>query len=142
MFFSSLFESKEKKKVKSHLVNLAALANSDGSMHDKEREFLEKLAGKNGIDKEALSGLLRNTKSHQLVIPDNNSERFDQIFDLVQMMLADGILEDSEMELCQQIAVKFGIRKPASGILIRKIAAGIKEGKSQQTVKSEVIGFL
>jgi hypothetical protein len=58
------------------------------------------------------------------------------------MMLADGILEDSEMELCQQIAVKFGIRKPASGILIRKIAAGIKEGKTQQTVKSEVIGFL
>jgi uncharacterized tellurite resistance protein B-like protein len=142
MFFSSLFESKAKKKVKSHLTNLAALANSDGSMHDKEVEFLEKLANKNGIEKDALHHIIRGTKSHQLVIPDNNSEIFDQIYDLVQMMLADGILEESEMELCQQIAVKFGIRKPASGILIRKIAAGIKEGKSQQTVKAEVIGFL
>ncbi len=142
MFLSNLFESSAKKKVKSHLTNLAALAKSDGSLHAKEKEFLEKLASRNGIDKSYLNDLINGSKSHQLVIPDNNSERFDQIFDLVQMMLADGILDESEMELCQQIAVKFGIRKPASGILIRKIAAGIKEGKSQQTVKAEVIGFL
>lgn len=136
------FESEQTKKVKSHLCNLASLAKADGHIDEREMTFIVAVGKKNGMRAEDVRNLVANTNTATLVVPDNDSERFDQIFDLVDMMLADGVVDDHEMDFCIDMATKLGFRKAIVGVLVRKISMGVKDGLPRDQIKQESQSFL
>jgi hypothetical protein len=75
-------------------------------------------------------------------LPHNDSDRFDQIFDLVDMMLADGIVDETEMDFCIMMAEKLGFRKAIVGVLVRKISQGVKDAIPRERIKEESLSFL
>src|SRR5690606_26684297 len=107
----NLFESEQTKKIKSHLKNLGALEKVDGHIDTAEMNYIVSLGRKNGLKPEDVRTLIANSASVKLELPTNDSERFDQIYDLVEMMLADGIVDDNEMDFCIDMATKLGFRK-------------------------------
>ena len=138
----NFFESDETKKIKSHLLNLGALAKVDGHIDSTEMNYLITIGTKNGLKPDDVRTLLAHTDKVKLEIPTNDSERFDQIFDLVEMMLADGIVDDNEMDFCIDMASKLGFRKAIVGVLVRKISMGVKDGHSRDHIKKETQSFL
>ena len=138
----SFFESEQAKKVKSHLLNLAALAKADGHIDSREMAFIKAVGKKNGVSGSDVESLIADSKGMSADIPDNDSDRFDQIFDLVDMMLADGIVDETEMDFCIMMAEKLGFRKAIVGVLVRKISQGVKDGKPRDTIKEETNTFL
>jgi hypothetical protein len=138
----NFFESDETKKLKSHLLNLGALAKVDGHIDSAEMNFLITIGTKNGLKPDDVRTLLAHSDKVKLEIPNNDSERFDQIFDLVEMMLADGIVDDNEMDFCIDMASKLGFRKAIVGVLVRKISMGVKDGHSRDHIKKEAQSFL
>lgn len=138
----NFFESDETKKIKSHLLNLGALAKVDGHIDSTEMNYLITIGTKNGLKPDDVRTLLAHTDKVKLEIPNNDSERFDQIFDLVEMMLADGIVDDNEMDFCIDMASKLGFRKAIVGVLVRKISIGVKDGHSRDHIKKEAQSFL
>ena len=136
------FENEQTKKVKSHLMNLVALAKADGHIDEREMSFILTVGKKNGMRSDDVKSIVANAGSVNLVIPDNDSERFDQIFDLVDMMLADGVVDDHEMDFCIDMAEKLGFRKAIVGVLVRKISMGVKDGLPRQQIKDESQAFL
>jgi len=138
----SFFESDQIKKVKSHLMNLSALAKIDGHVDSAEMNFIVTIGQKNGMKAEEVKNLIANSGNVKLEIPTNDSERFDQIYDLVEMMLADGIVDDNEMDFCIDMASKLGFKKAIVGVLVRKISMGVKDGHSREHIKKEAQSFL
>src|SRR6478735_898368 len=138
----NLFESEQTKKLKSHLMNLGALAKVDGHIDTSEMNYIITIGKKNGLKEEEVKALMANTSNIKLEIPTNDSERFDQIYDLVEMMLADGIVDDNEMDFCIDMATKLGFRKAIVGVLVRKISMGVKDGHSRDHIKKEAQSFL
>ena len=136
------FENEQTKKVKSHLMNLAALAKADGHIDEREMNFIVAVGKKNGMRADDVRSIVANSGSVNLVLPENDSERFDQIFDLVDMMLADGIVDDHEMDFCIGMAEKLGFRKAIVGVLVRKISMGVRDGLPRQQIKDEAQAFL
>ncbi|RAK70511.1 TerB family tellurite resistance protein [Hymenobacter edaphi] len=136
------FESEQNKKVRSHIHNLAALARVDGHIDEREMNFLVAVGKKNGLNANDVRSAVSNASSHVLHIPDNDSERFDQIFDLVDMMLADGVVDDNEMDFCIDMAEKLGFRKAIVGVLVRKISMGVRDGLPREQIKEESQAFL
>ena len=136
------FENEQTKKLKSHIMNLVALAKADGHIDEREMSFIVQVGKKNGMRAEEVRSIVGNASSINLVIPDNDSERFDQIFDLVDMMLADGIVDDTEMEFCIDMAEKLGFRKEVVGVLVRKISQGVKDGFPREQIKEDSQAFL
>lgn len=136
------FESEETKKIKSHLTNLAALAKIDGHMDSSEIDFIIAIGTRHGIKADDVRGLLSNTKNTEPSLPTNDSERFDQIYDLVEMMLADGIVDESEMDFCIQMASRLGFKKSVVGVLVRKISMGVKDGLTRERIKQDAHAFL
>ncbi|WP_345072792.1 TerB family tellurite resistance protein [Hymenobacter fastidiosus] len=128
--------------MKSHLMNLVALAKADGHIDEREMSFIMAVGKKNGMRAEDVNSVVANSSSVNLVIPDNDSERFDQIFDLVDMMLADGVVDDMEMDFCIDMAGKLGFRKAIVGVLVRKISMGVKDGLPRHQIKEESQSFL
>jgi uncharacterized membrane protein YebE (DUF533 family) len=136
------FENEQTKKIKSHIVNLAALAKADGHIDEREMNFIVAIGQKNGMRAAEVRNVVANTSAVNLMLPDNDSERFDQIFDLVDMMLADGVVDDHEMEFCIDMAGKLGFRKAIVGVLVRKISMGVKDGLPREQIKEETQSFL
>jgi uncharacterized membrane protein YebE (DUF533 family) len=136
------FESEQTKKVKSHLCNLASLAKADGHIDERDMTFIVAVGKKNGMRAEDVRNLVANTNTPTMLVPDNDSERFDQIFDLVDMMLADGVVDDHEMDFCIDMATKLGFRKAIVGVLVRKISMGVKDGLPREQIKQESQAFL
>lgn len=136
------FENEQAKKIKSHLLNLAALAKADGHIDAREMSFIIAVGKKNGISSSEVQSLVSGATVATNELPTNDSERFDQIFDLVDMMLADGIVDDTEMDFCIMMAEKLGFRKAIVGILVRKISQGVKDGQPRERIKEESTQFL
>jgi uncharacterized membrane protein YebE (DUF533 family) len=129
------FENEQAKKIKSHLLNLAALAKADGHIDAREMNFITAVGKK-------VQALVSGSKGANNDLPTTDSERFDQIFDLVDMMLADGIVDETEMDFCIMMAEKLGFRKAIVGVLVRKISQGVKDGLSKDRIKEESNSFL
>jgi uncharacterized membrane protein YebE (DUF533 family) len=138
----NFFENEQTKRLKNHLLNLGALAKVDGHIDAAELNYIIAIGQKNGMKTEEVKSLMANSDSVTFHLPDNDSERFDQIYDLVEMMLADGIVDDNEMDFCQEMATKLGFRKAIVGVLVRKITMGVKDGLSREHIKTESQAFL
>ena len=136
------FENEQAKKIKGHLLNLAALAKADGHIDAREMNFILAVGKKNGVNSTDVQALISGSKDASNELPTNDSERFDQIFDLVDMMLADGVVDETEMDFCIMMAEKLGFRKAIVGLLVRKISQGVKDGLPRERIKDESTAFL
>ena len=136
------FQNKQAKRIQGHLQNLAVLAKADGHIDDREMNFIIAVGKKNGLSSTKVKELVTGARGMSNDIPTNDSERFDQIFDLVDMMLADGIVDDNEMDFCIMMAEKLGFRKAIVGVLVRKISQGVKDGHPRERIKEESDVFL
>ncbi len=136
------FESEETKKLKSHLTNLGALAKIDGHVDPSEIDFIIAIGTRHGMRASEVKSLLADSSKVAHQLPSNDSERFDQIYDMVEMMLADGIVDENEMEFCIHMAAKLGFKKPVVGVLVRKITTGVKDGLTREDIKTEAQAFL
>ena len=110
---------------KQHLKNLTALAYVDGELHPAERSLLYTVGEKYGLKGWQIAKIIENQAPLQLDMPEDLNQRLDQIYDLVRMMLADNVMEKSEMALCEHVSVNFGFKKE----LIKTILLLIGKGK-------------
>lgn len=136
------FKNPQADKIKGHLCNLAALAKADGHVDDRELNFIITVGKKNGISAQDVRKLVAGDTRCQADLPTTDSERFDQIFDLVDMMLADGVVDEMEMDFCIIMAEKLGFRKAIVGVLVRKISQGVKDALPRERIKEESLSFL
>ena len=117
-----LFENTKTKNLKSHLANLVAIANSDGDFSVAEKRLIFDIGVKNGLSIDEVKKIIKSdAKSIEFKAPDNDNERFDEVYDLVSMMQADGVCSEDEMSNCIEIAEKLGFRKAITGVLVRRI---------------------
>ncbi|AWM32695.1 TerB family tellurite resistance protein [Hymenobacter nivis] len=136
------FENEQAKKIKGHLCNLAALAKADGHIDEREMNFIITVGKKNGMGATEVRKIVAGNTNCLSDLPNTDSERFDQIYDLVDMMLSDGIVDENEMDFCIMMAEKLGFRNAIVGVLVRKISQGVKDGLPEDRIKEESLSFL
>jgi uncharacterized tellurite resistance protein B-like protein len=137
-----LFESKKTKQIQKHLRNMVILGASDGQLQQTEKEILLKIGTRHGLKKSAIEKIMANPGHKHLPLAKNNEERFQQVYDMVEMTLSDGIAHETELHFCVEMAEKLGFQKSVVGLLIRKISLSIIEGTDKETIKKEVIALL
>lgn len=134
-FFEHQYLSYKKK----HIQNLVALANSDGFMHENERALIYRLGENYGLKESQISKIIEaNTKS-ELFVPENDNEKMDQLFDLLQMVYADGVVDDNEIVFCKDVVNKFGYKESLVDKLIDLFKKGGFSPADWETVKVELI---
>lgn len=143
MFMLTIFETKKAKEEKSHLRNLITLAHADGELSKAEVDAIYKIGETRGLKREDIAVLFsKELEQETVLVPDNDTERFNQIYDLVMVMLSDGQVTDSEMDFCIEIAQGLGFSKAFSGVVVNKIAMGISSQLDKNAIKRELETFL
>ncbi|MGK7391599.1 MAG: hypothetical protein ACNS60_14695 [Candidatus Cyclobacteriaceae bacterium M2_1C_046] len=96
---------------KNHLQNLIALAKADGHLHDDEEKLIYRIGQKYGLKDRQVASLILSKKKYNLHIPENHEDKMNQIYDLLLMVHADGVVDDHEVHFCEQIAEKYELQK-------------------------------
>ena len=125
----SLFKQ-GKGTLKSHMKNLIEMAAADGNFMDVEYELLKSIAKQNGISESQLTEIKNNPSGIKFEVPKDTTERFKQLYDLVQMMSIDNEVHPDEAKLCNLFAIRFGYQRNSVKELIEVIRANIKNGQN------------
>ena len=90
------------------LINLAA---SDSRIEEKESKLIHLIGTANGLTKDEVNQLIEKP----LPITDLNTmttdEKFEHLYNLIQMMKMDGQVFKSEILFCENIATKLGYKR-------------------------------
>jgi uncharacterized tellurite resistance protein B-like protein len=113
------FEYQYLKFKKNHMRQLVAMAKSDGFVHPTEMDLLFKVGHNIGLKEWQVKSILESDEVHEVEIPKTHEQRMSQLYDLVKMMLADGIIEEREMEFCEMMFEKMGYDKSMIQTLIK-----------------------
>jgi len=136
MFKSS--ETNKIKEAKTHLSYLVNLAKIDADVDPSEYDLLFNIGKRFGLSNKDIKSIFNRPDTQKIEYPTTSKAKFEQIYDLVQMMLADEIIQDVEMDFCIDMVSKLGMKKDIVDVLVKKIYWGTKEGKSREEIKEEV----
>src|SRR5688572_22039351 len=130
----SLFGLKKDKLNKGNLKNLIALAKADGVIADSELKMLYSVGKRLGMKEDDINSAIQDSSKMEYKIPNNDSERFDHLYELVEMMLIDGAIEENEIDFCIEVSENLGFKKSVVGVLVRKVSMGIQNGVDKDSL--------
>jgi len=121
---TSFFEHQRSSFKRNYLRNLISLASSDGHLDEREKALLYDIGKKRGLKDWQINELLTDTSYHEIFLPESVANRMNLLFDLMQLIYADGHVCDREMAFIQQIIQAFNFSKYMSAGLIELFKEG------------------
>lgn len=126
------FDHSEKKQDKEHFKHLIQVALADGKIEDNEFKMLHRLGKNMGFTDPEIDDLLESTKQSAYNPPYELSRRFEQIYGIVKMVLADDKIDNNEMRLATGLALKSGFQENEIPALLVLLIDGIKKGEDEE----------
>ncbi len=125
---------------KSHMKNLLEMAMIDSHFDDHEYQLLKKLAKKHKVSEKELKNIQENPAEVKFELPEDDNEKFEQFYELIQMMTIDEKIYEEEVNLCIIFAKKFGYSNQPG--LVDAITQNIKNGLPWKETKKRVYALL
>jgi uncharacterized tellurite resistance protein B-like protein len=127
--------------IKNHINNLVHLAKIDDNIEEKELALIFSIGEKHGLTRPEIQEIIDNPKGLRIHVNDSKDDnnRFDQIYNIVELMMADKKLLESELQFCIKMAKKLGFREEKVGNLIRTIVEGLLSHSDKELIKINAI---
>ncbi len=99
------------------LRELIIMAYADDHLKKEEVEFIKAIAQRIDVDEEQLEHMINHPDSRPVKPPRQFSKRIIHFHRLMLMMHIDGSVDNSELQVLHEIALRYGIR----GITVNKL---------------------
>ena len=116
--------------------NLLEIAIVDGNFDDSEMNLLKKLAQKYNIPEAELRKIQDTQSDIEFEIPEDEDEKFEQFYELVNMMTIDRHIYDEEINLCVIIGKKFEYNNVHD--VVQAMIQDIKNGLPMENTRNSV----
>jgi len=107
--------------IKSQLSMLIGLANADEDFADNERDLIMMIGKANGMSESEIEGLISKPEPLPSLTVMSDDEKFDYLFNVVQLMKVDNQVYLSEIKYCEDIADRLGFKKKVISLLSSRI---------------------
>jgi hypothetical protein len=128
----NIFDHTEKKHNKEYFVQLVRSARADDLISNSELELLSGIGKKLGFTDPEIDTLIKETDKTDFTPPYEFSKRFEQVFQIVRMIMSDGVIEADEMRIATEFALKSGFSESEIPNLLALISRGVQEGKDEE----------
>jgi len=98
----------DKKAELNVLINLAA---SVKNVAERESKLIHLIGQANGIPKNEINEMIKNPQPIHNTSALTDDQKFEHLYNLIQLMKMDGQVFRSEVVFCEQIAEKLGYKK-------------------------------
>jgi len=127
-----MFDNPIKKQSREYFVHLVNIALADAVITAGEKELLHRIGRRLGITDPEIDHIIQKTTKSDFIAPYELSKRFDQVFEIVKMILADGVIDETEMRLARSFALKSDFKESEIQPLLDMLISGIKQGKDEE----------
>ncbi len=107
--------------IKSQLSMLIGLANADEDFADNEKDLIMMIGNANGVSEDEVMKLIGNPEPMPSLTTLTDDEKFDFLYNVVQLMKVDSQVYLAEIKYCENIAEKLGFKKKVISLLSSKI---------------------
>jgi uncharacterized tellurite resistance protein B-like protein len=135
----SIMDLLERKKRESHIRNLLEIALADGTFDEEEILLISDIASNYDISREEVDRIRNNPDSISFTPPSSMKARLLQMYDLVELMLADQHIHDKELILCHEFAAKLGVEEDVVDEMIELLSNIQTKGKDKY---QQIITFI
>lgn len=97
--------------IKTHLSALIQLAGADEELAEKEKELIYLIGKSNGLDSGEIDYLMNNPQQLDSVGSLNDDDKFEILYNIVQLMKVDNEIFLSEIKFCEDVAQKLGFNR-------------------------------
>ena len=133
----NFFDHPSKKQNREYFVHLVRIAKADDIISNSEMELLNRIGKKLGFTDPEIDNLIAITDKSDYIPPYELSKRFEQVYEIVKMTLADGVIDKNEMRLASGFAIKSGFNENEIPNLLAHLLRGIKEDKDEEELFEE-----
>ena len=130
-------ESSINKANTDYLVQLIRTAMADNVITDSELEILYGISNRLGISEAETDQLIQITVKADYTPPSDLLSRFEQVFEIVNMILADGTIDQKEIHLASGFAAQCGFDEGEILGLLVLLSNGIEQGKHKAELFKE-----
>lgn len=120
MSFSSLFETGQSARNKSHFASIAAIAVTTGGIGADEEKVLLRLKNSLDINDEDYATIIKNPTSYPVTPPTTSLERIQWLHDLFKIVFADHEMTDKEHALLKRYATAIGYNDEDAEYLVAR----------------------
>ncbi len=113
--------------LKSHFLNLYAMALSDTEIATTELETLYKIAQDKGVEKTELDQIILNPDKVKFSFPDSLEEKIVYLYDFAKIILADGVVDKHERITLELFCNRFGFEDENISLIAEVLISSAKE---------------
>ncbi len=126
---------------KKQLSILIQLATIDSDLAGRELKMIETVAKANGFSEEDIKELLRKPEPIGDLSSLSEDERFEYLYLVIQLMKVDGLVFKSEINYCEDIAVRLGYKKQVVSELSKNIYSDPKITADREMLRQKALKF-
>ena len=126
------FNHTAKKQNIDYFVHLIRIALADDIITNNEMELLHQIGKKLEFTDPEIQNLIDTTGKLDYIPPYELSKRFEQVYNVVKMILADGNIDKNEIRLASGFASISGFKESEIPYLLVLLIKGIKQAKDQE----------
>lgn len=128
--------------IKEQLKLLIQLAVSDGMIAEKESRLIQSIGVANGMSKDDVIKMIENPEEAGEVGTLTPDQKFEYLYNVVQLMKADGQVFKSEIAFAEDLAAKLGYKKGVIGELSSRIYSDPSITSDRELLKKKVSKYL
>jgi hypothetical protein len=120
---------------------LIKLANIDNDFADEERDMIYMVGKANGVAEEEIDNLFDNPEPLPPILQMSEDEKFEYLYNVVQLMKIDKEIYLSEIKYCEEVAEKLGFKKAVIAELSSKIYSDPSITSNKDSLKKAVLKY-
>jgi hypothetical protein len=137
MNFSDFITHNGKRINKEHFIHLVQVSKADGKVNQTELELLHKEGRKFGLTDPEIDKLIQHESTKSYDPPYSLQDKFDQLYNIAEMILADEEITEGERKLIKRYAIEAGFNDKTIPGLIELLVKGIKNGDDEEILLQE-----
>ena len=124
--------------IESHLSMLIGLAKADDDFASDEKELIYMVGQANGLSKDDIDKLVDNPIPMSPISSMSEDEKFEHLYNVVQLMKIDSQVYLSEIKYCEDVAVRLGFKKKVIGTLSSRIYSDPSITTDKESLKKAI----
>jgi uncharacterized tellurite resistance protein B-like protein len=134
MNFTDFITNHGKRVNKEAFIHLVQISKTDGRINKDELELLHKEGKKFGLTDPEIDHLIHTERDHHYHLPYSLQEKFDHLYKIAEMILADDKVKEEEIKMIKRFAIEAGFEYSKIDAVVKIIMDGVREDISEEAL--------
>ena len=137
MNFTHFITDNGKRINRENFLRLLQVAMIDGEITESEHKLLHKEGRKFGLTDPEIDQLIKSETAHNYHPPYSLKDKFEELYNIAGMILADEVVADSEMKMLRHYAISAGFSDDVVEGLLTILIEGVAKNEDEDELLKE-----